>query len=183
MNKSYTLALVVIALLAVVALSHQFLGMTAEDLAVNKPQVHSHDHDEEAPGEHDGQAGQVELPSPMGAPDAYVKVKVYVTSDNECDVTTMNAMQHVAEKFGEDVYITFSDLLDEQVQAEAHAAKISCKSGLTINDQSKFILPERGLQGTVLLDGPVGEMNYNMVDVEAIIEHLLGTREEGATDD
>lgn len=182
MNRSYTLALVVIALLAVVALSHQFLGMTAEDIAANKPQEHSHDHDGEGTDEHDAQEGQVELPAPMGSPDAPVEVRVYVTTDNECDVTTLSAMQDLAQKFGDDIYVTFGDLLDEDVQAEAHAAKIGCKSGLTINGQSKFILPERGLGGTVLLDGPVGEINYKIEDVEAIVEHLLKTSKEGAAD-
>lgn len=181
MHKSYALALIVMALLAVVALSHQFLGVTAEDLAANKPQGHSHDHDEDATAEeHETQEQRAELPAPLGAPDAPVKVQVYVTSDNECDVTTLQAMQDLARKFGDDVYVTFSDLLDEEVQVEAYAAKISCKSGITINGKSKFVLPERGLKGTVLLDGPVGEMNYDLTDVEAIIKHLLSKEEKRA---
>lgn len=164
----------VIGLLAIVALSNQFLG--TGDLAANKSDGHSHDHDEDAM---EAQGEPVELPAPMGSPDASVKVNVYVTSDNACDVSTLDAMTEIAHKFGGDaVYVTFKDLLDEQVQAEAHAAKISCLSGITINGQSQFILPERGLTGTVMLDGPVGEINYDKTDVEAIIRHLLSTKED-----
>ena len=174
MNKSYTVAALVIGLLALVELSHQFMGMTAEEIATNRPSIHNPEHDADLAQTDALPEGPVELPEPWGSPDALVRIKVFVTADNECDVTTIDAIQEIAQKHGEEqVYVTFNDLLDKDVQAEAWEAKISCKSGLTINDQSKFILPERGLKGTVLLDGPVGEMNYKLEDVEAIIAHLL----------
>lgn len=174
-NKSYVIAGGVILLLVVVGMSHQFMGMTANDIAANKPKGHDHSHDHEHEGAEEGKEAErkIELPAPMGKSDAPVRIAVYVTTDNECDTTTLAAMDRVAKRFGEKVYITFADLLRDEVLQEAQAAKISCKSGLTINGKSKFILPERGLKGTVLLDGPVGEKNYNMGDVEAVVEHLL----------
>ena len=69
------------------------------------------------------------------------------------------------------------DLLDADVLKDAQDHKISCKSGITINGKSQFILPERGLNGTVMLDGPTGEKNYDVGDIEAIVQHILDTPE------
>lgn len=168
MNKSIKIGVVVVGLLAVIALSHTVTNSTLDDLAPKKrtptPAPPQEDH---------GKKGSVTLPKPMGRPDAPVVIKVYVTSDNNCDTTTLDNVQDLGKKYGDKLYITFSDLLDQTVLEEAQMAKIGCKSGLTINGKSKFILPERGLKGAILLDGPVGRTNYTMKDVEAIIVHLL----------
>ena len=81
-------------------------------------------------------------------------------------------------KFGNKVYLQFADLLDTKIKSEANVAKIGCKTGLTINGQSKFILPERGLKGAIMFDGPVGQKNYSPQDVEAVIRHLIGKAEK-----
>lgn len=179
MNRSFLVGLLVIGLLIVVAISHQFMGMTANEIAANKPQEHSQEDKEHEEGEGEEAKAKVELPEPMGSPSAPVKVQVYVTSDNTCDTTTLDGMKRITGRFGESVYIEFADLLEDEVLVEAQNAKISCKSGLTINGKSKFILPDRGLKGTILLDGPIGEMNYNLEDVEAIIAHLVEKEQAG----
>lgn len=162
---------IIAGLLIVLALSHRLTRSTLDDLAPVKPKP-------TATQKEDAKSKKpAPLPKPMGNPKAKVKVQVYVTSDNECDHTTLDAMKGLHEKFGDQVYITYGDLLDAAVLEQAQTHKISCKSGLTINGKSQFILPERGLKGTVMLDGPAGDKNYNMDDVEAIVKHLLETPE------
>ncbi len=177
MNRSIKLGGIVIVMLVVIAVTHTLTDSTIDDLAPAKktppPVVEEHG---------TCKKGTVQLPGPMGPQDAAVKVKVYVTSDNECDTSTLNSMQDLAKKYGDRIYVTFGDLLDSSTLQEAQMAKIGCKSGLTINGKSKFVLPERGLKGAILLDGPTGQTNYNMKDVEDIVVHLLrkkGVLKEG----
>jgi hypothetical protein len=86
-------------------------------------------------------------------------------------------MEDLYSKFGDQIYIIYSDLLDADVLKDAQDHKISCKTGITINGKSQFILPERGLKGTVMLDGPTGQKNYDITDIEAIVQHILDTPE------
>lgn len=171
-KRSGIVYLVVAALLLVLALTNRLLG-TSPDSATNKekksPQAEAKA--EESPKQ------RVKLPAPVGPPDARVKVRVYLTSDNTCDDTTIRAMDGLHKKFGDKIYIAYSDLLEDDVLKEAQEHKISCKTGITINGKSQFILPERGLKGTVMLDGPTGQKNYDMGDVEAIVQHILDTPE------
>ena len=167
--RSLKIGGIVLALLVAVALSHKATNSDLEDLAPKKKEAppveeaDSKDHKNEP----------VELPKPMGSPDAVVKIQVYVTSDNDCDTNTLKAMQNLAKELGDRVYVEFGDMLDAETLKEAQAAKIGCKSGLTINGKSKFMLPERGIKGAILLDGPIGQTNYDMVDVRDIVFHIL----------
>ena len=168
MSRSTKLSFIVGGLVAVLAISHRLFGTTLEDLTKKKPSGDS------APAhEAEGKKKDLVLPQPMGVRGAPIQVKVYVTGGNECDTSTLAAMKGIGAKYGKQVYVQFVDLRNEQVQAEAHKAKLGCKSGLTINGQSKFMLPGRGLHGAVLFDGPAGQKNYKMSDVEAVVEHLL----------
>ena len=175
MSRSTKISLIIIGLVAILAVSHRLFGTTLEDLTKKKPSetsAHAHEAEKKA---------DFVLPKPIGDPGAKIQVKVYVTGGNECDTTTLSAMQAIAAKYQKEVYVQFADLRDKQVQAEAHKAKLGCKSGITINGQSKFILPGRGLHGAILLDGPVGQKNYKMSDIEAIIEYLLEKEKTRAT--
>lgn len=168
-KTSITIVAVVVGLL-IVAMTNSLMPSKIEghtkDVAKDAKQA-------EAKHDHGKEEAKFELPKPMGAKTAPVKVKVYVTSGNECDTTTLTAMQDIGKKYGDKVYIEFGDMAQGDVLTEAQKAKIGCKSGITINGKSKFVLPERGLDGSILLDGPVGQINYNMDDVDEIIAHLL----------
>ena len=185
MSKRTGTAFVIIGLLVVMGLSHKLTDTTLVDIAGNKllwDDSHSHGDEEEKEKE----SPKVVLPDPMGSKDADVRIKVYVTSDNECDETTLHGMQDIGRDFGNDVYIEFADLLEEEVLREAQEAKIGCKAGLTINGKSKYILPERGIKGAILLDGPIGQLNYDIDDVKAIITYHLEykkTHENGDKDE
>ena len=183
MDRSIKILLIVIVLLTGVALSHKLTNTTLNDIMANKPKDTSDKSRKEEDDEPEDTA-RVDLPEPTGSPDAAVKIKAFVTSDNECDMTTLDGMELIADEFGDSVYIEFADLLDEETMEEAQHAKISCKSGMTINGSSHFVLPERGLKGTVMFDGPIGEKNFEMDDIRAIIKHLLkkhATQEAGGT--
>lgn len=169
MSRSIKAGAIVIGLLMIIAVTHTVTNSTLDDLAPQKKKTPTTTTTEENHGE----KGTVQLPEPMGSPDALVKVRVYVTSDNDCDTSTLDKMKDLAKKYGDAIYVTFGDMLDKDTLKEAQLAKIGCKSGLTINGKNKFILPERGLKGAILLDGPTGQTNYNMKDVEDIIVHLL----------
>lgn len=177
-KRSGVAYIVVAALLLALALANRLTG-TPSDTGGKKKSAPSNVASPKSPQMH------VRLPEPMGSPDAHVKIRVYVTSDNTCDDTTLRAMASLHEKFGDKVYIVYSDLLQNDVLKEAQDHKISCKTGITINGKSQFILPDRGLKGTVMLDGPTGQKNYDMGDVEAIVQHILDTPEldeaEGST--
>jgi hypothetical protein len=182
MNKRTGTAFVIIGLLVAMGLSHKLTGTTLVDIAGNEPTQASQSHEDEAEEE----SPKVVLPDPMGSKDADIQIKVYVTSDNECDETTFHEMQDIGRDFGDDVYIEFADLLEEEVLREAQEAKIGCKAGLTINGKSKYLLPERGIEGTILLDGPIGQLNYDINDVKAIITYHLEykkTQENGDKDE
>jgi len=170
MSKSVITSIVIVTALVLVAFTHSLTDTTLEDIIANKPKDTPDTKPNATP--HQGSA-VVELPEPIGSPEASVNVKVYVTSDNECDTTTLGAMQNLGKKYLDKVYIEFADMVDEKIKSEAQNAKIGCLTGITINGKSKFVLPERGINATVLLDGPVGQQNYHMDDIEAIIAHLL----------
>jgi hypothetical protein len=169
-KRSGTVYLIIVALVLVLALTNWWMGTSSSNTSDAKKQA--------APADLDDEAQQhVQLPDPKGSPDARVKVHVYVTSDNTCDTTTLSTMEDLYSKFGEQIYIIYSDLLDADVLKDAQDHKISCKTGITINGKSQFILPERGLKGTVMLDGPTGQKNYDNTDIEAIVQHILDTPE------
>ena len=172
MSRSTKITIVIVGLVAVLAVSHKLTGTTLEDLTAKKSGENSEAQDANHDAHGDAQK-RVPLPKPMGTRGAPVKVKVYVTPDNTCDQTTLDGMKRISQKFGDGVYVEFADLLNKQVQREAEKVKIGCKSGITINGQSKFLLPQRGLKGAIMLDGPMGKMNYKMDDIEAIVQHLL----------
>lgn len=177
MSKSTKVTLAVVGLVIIMALSHRLTGTTLNDIVANKPGAHhDHDHEQEATQKQHGK--KVTLPAPIGPEKAAVKVKVYVTTDNECDTTTLNAMKTLGTKYGDKIRVEFADLLEAHVKREAEKAKIGCKTGITVNGQTKFILPERGLAGTIMLDGPLGMKNYKLSDLEAIIEHELRKSQE-----
>jgi len=171
MNRSIKVTALIIGLLVFVAFSHTLTNSTLEDIAPKKNET-TEENDLTKPGENT-QGKKVTLPEPLGSPDASVKVKVYVTTDNECDTSTIDGITEIQQQYGDNVYVEFGDLLETATMKEAQNAEIGCKSGLTINGKSEFLLPSRGLKGTIMLDGPIGQMNYDMEDVEAIIKHLL----------
>ncbi len=175
-KRSGTVYLVIVALVLVLALTNWWMGTSSSDTSDAKNETTPADLNEE-PQQH------VKLPDPKGSPDARVKVHVYVTSDNACDTTTLSTMEDLYNKFGDQIYIIYSDLLDADVLKDAQDHKISCKTGITINGKSQFILPERGLKGTIMLDGPTGQKNYDIADIEAIVQHILDTPELDAPED
>ena len=175
-KRSGTVYLIIVALVLVLALTNWWMGTSSTNTSDAKKQTAPADLDEK-PQQH------VKLPDPKGSPDARVKIQVYVTSDNDCDTTTLSTMEDLYSKFGDQVYIIYSDLLDTDVLKDAQDHKISCKTGITINGKSQFILPERGLKGTIMLDGPTGQKNYDVSDIEAIVQHILDTPELDAAED
>lgn len=171
-TRSLKISGIVLLLLVVVALSHKATNSDLEDLAPKK-KAEEPAKPQKAEDQDHSKGKPVELPKPMGSPNALVKINVYVTSDNTCDTTTLGAMQELAKELGDRVYVKFEDLLEADKLKEAQEAKIGCKSGLTINGKSKFMLPDRGLKGAILLDGPIGQANYDMHDIKDIVYHLL----------
>ena len=171
MNRSLKAALIVIGLLVVLALSHQFTGSSLEDLTANRPA--SAAQAQKKPAEPEKPAEPVLLPDPVGPPDAPVKVEVFITSNNKCDTSTLEGMKQLAGQFDNHVRIEFKDLLDPKTKQKAQDAKLGCETGLMINGRTKFIIPERGIKGVIRLDGPVGVKNYNLEDVKAVVEYLL----------
>ena len=166
-------------LLILLVCSHYLTGTTLEDISESKPSGQS-ENEAEPIAEAENQS--VELPDPVGPVGASVEIKVYVTSDNDCDTTTLDGMKHISNKYGEKVRIEFLDLLDATVVAQAQSAKISCKSGLTINGLSILRIPGRGVKGLVMFDGPIGQMNYDLEDVDAAVEYLLQQGESKPTE-
>jgi hypothetical protein len=177
MNKSLKITAVIAGLLVIMYLSSRLTGTTLEDITANRPVDHSKDKKDpktNASEKHE----KIKLPDPMGPATAPVKIKVYVTSDNTCDRTTLDGMKQMSTKFGDKLRIEFMDLLKKDVASEAQDAKISCKSGLTINGMSILRVPGRGVKGLVMFDGPIGEKNYNIDDVDAAVAYLL-TKDKG----
>ena len=167
MNKSYKIAGLVAILLGVMVATQYVTGTTPEDLN-NKPGSEASKKAAAAP------TGSVKIPESIGPKTAPVKIRVYVTSDNHCDTTTINGMKAIAKKFGKDVRIDYVDLLDKHNMAEAQKAKISCKSGLTINGKSVLHIPGHGVRGLVMFDGPMGlGKNYDVKEVEPGVAYLL----------
>lgn len=185
MTRSVKLGAVIIVLLVFVAIINHAGDERADAKdKSDSPKLHSLVNAGEEPDTtHSGDAGAVTLPDPIGPEDAAINIMVYVTSDNTCDTTTLGAMEDMGNKYKDRIRVEFADMLDEAVLQEAQNAKLGCKSGLTINGKSQFLLPERGIKGTVLLDGPPGEKNYTMDDVEAVIQHLLKEDEDAPADD
>ena len=60
-----------------------------------------------------------------------------------------------------------------EVKKEADKIKIGCKTGLSVNGKTKFMLPGRGISGAVMLDGPVGQKNYNIETLKSVVEYDL----------
>jgi len=172
MSKTWKVTGFVAILLAVMVMSHYVTGTTPEELSANKHKTEKPQGNAANP-HGDGHGKPVVLPKPIGAPDAVVKIKVFVTSDNSCDTTTVNGMKDIANKYPGKVFVKFMDLNHGEAAAEAQAAKISCKSGLTINGLSILRIPGRGVKGLVMFDGPMGEKNYNMGDVDAAVAYLI----------
>lgn len=167
MNKSYKIAGLVGILLAVMVASHYVTGTTPEELN-NKPKSEASNKAVPEP------TGPIKIPDSLGPKQAPVKIKVYVTSDNHCDTTTVDGMKAVAKKFSKRVRIEYVDLLKADTQQEAQRAKISCKSGITINGKSVMHIPGYGVKGLVMFDGPMGGgKNYGVKEVEAAVQYLL----------
>ena len=174
MGKSWKIASFVVGLLVLMVLSHYVTGTTPEELSANKH------HDGATNAAKDASHGEhgkpVPLPADIGPKNAAVKVKVYVTSDNTCDTSTVQGMKDIAGKYPGKVFIKFMDLKHSDAAKEAQTAKISCKSGLTINGMSILRIPGRGVNGLVMFDGPLGEKNYNLSDVDAAVKYLLSQK-------
>ena len=174
MSKSYKIAGLVVVLLGIMVATTYLTGTTPEQLDGNKA-----NHEDKAEASNKAAlepTGKVKLPQPTGPKNAPVKVKVYVTSDNHCDTTTLDGMKQVAKKFGTKVRVEFVDLLQTGTQKEAHAAKISCKSGITLNGMSVLRIPGYGVKGLVMFDGPMGkDKNYGVREIEAGVQQLLDT--------
>ena len=172
MAKSWKIASFVVVLLVLMALSHYVTGTTPEELSANKHPTPTANAAKGA--SHSGDHGKpVPLPHDIGPATAVVKVKVYVTSDNTCDTSTVQGMKDIAGKYPGKVLIQFMDLKTTEAAKEAETAKISCKSGLTINGMSILRIPGRGVNGLVMFDGPMGEKNYSLEDVDAAVKYLV----------
>jgi hypothetical protein len=178
MDRGTKITLIIVALVAILAFSQSLTGGKLTDLVSNRAKAAAAANGVPASEAH-GQK-KVELPKPAGNPSAPVKVRVFVTSDNTCDTSTIKAMEKLTTKYPGKVYVEYADLLNEKVKKEADRVKIGCKSGLTINGKNRFFIPSRGLNGTIMFDGPVGQKNYRPDDVEAVIELLLHTHAKGA---
>lgn len=171
MNRTALITIVIVALVGALAFFQKPTGDKLIDLASNKSKTTPASNTVDEHGH--GAKGKVALPKPMGTKTAPIKVRVFITSDNTCDTSTLTAMEQVHKKYAGKVYIEFADLLDEKVKKEADKLKIGCKSGLTINGKNRFFLPGRGLKGTIMFDGPVGQKNYKGEDIEAVVQFLL----------
>jgi hypothetical protein len=180
MDRGTKITLIIVALVAILAFSQSLTGGRLTDLVSNKTKAAAAANAASASKGHE--AKDFVLPKPVGNPAALVKVRVYVTSDNTCDHSTVDAMDKLGAKYGQRIYIDYADLLNAKVKAEADRLKIGCKSGLTINGKSRFFLPKRGLSGTIMLDGPVGQKNYKAEDLEAVVDYLLAQK-PGAGED
>lgn len=180
MSKTWKIVIVVGALLAVMGLTHKATNTTIEDLG--KMRMANSELRKLAGGNEEASDGGkheklTALPKPMGKPGAPVIIKVYITSDNDCDTTTLSAMETISDLFKDKVFIKFVDLNKPEAKKEADKLKIGCKTGIAINGKTKFILPGRGLKGAILLDGPVGQKNYDVNTLKTVVEYLV---KEGA---
>ena len=174
MNRSLKITAIIAGLLVAMYLSSRLTGTTLEDITANRPGQHDHEaEDKNAKTKDSEKHPPMKLPAPMGPTSAPVQMKVYITSDNTCDKTTLDGMTNMAKKYGDKLRIEFKDLLNKATASEAQDAKISCKSGLTINGMSILRVPGRGVKGLVMFDGPIGEKNYNLDDLDAAVAYLL----------
>jgi len=171
MSRSLKVTAIIIGLLGLMVLSQYATKSTLEDITANKPRSSTDGKRAKAPEKHES----VKLPDPTGPASAPVKIKAYVTSDNSCDTSTLSAMKTISNKYGAKVRIEYVDLLKKEVANQAQQAKLSCKSGLTINGMSVMNIPGHGVKGLVMFDGPVGEKNYNLNDIDAAVSQLLKT--------
>jgi hypothetical protein len=172
MARSWKITGFVAILLFLMVLSHYVTGTTPEELSANKHKTetaNSADHKTKS----EGHGKPVPLPAPIGAKNAAVKINVYVTADNTCDTTTVEGMQGIANKYPGKVFVQFLDLNHAETAKAAQKAKISCKSGITINGMAIMHVPGRGVRGLVMFDGPMGQKNYSLEDVDAAVKHLV----------
>ncbi len=175
MSKTWKITGFVAMLLVLMVLSHYVTGTTPEDLASNKHQTPAANSNKGS-SHGEGHGKPVPLPAPIGPANAAVKIKVFVTSDNTCDTTTVQGMKDLAKKYQGKVLVKFMDLNHGAIAKEAQDAKISCKSGLTINGMSILRVPGRGVKGLVMFDGPMGQNYYSLEDVDAAVAHLLSQK-------
>jgi hypothetical protein len=166
MTRFAKFGLCVLILVLLIPLSWRMAGIDPADLNPRRPW------ELRQPDSSAGQPAMV-IPRPMGPENAPVKIRAYVTTQGGCDVSTIPIVRGFVFKYEGKVRAQFVDMSTEQGGKEASAAKISCKSGVTINGQSQFRLPEEGNR-LIMLNGPVGEHDYTPNDLEAIIVHLLG---------
>ena len=169
MSRTWKITAVVGALLVVLALTHNATNTTLEDLG-KKP---SADADAKKKAEAAKGHEKVPMPKPMGNVNAPVKIRVYLTSDNTCDTSTLSALQTVSKEFGDKVYVDFVDILKPEVKKEADKLKIGCKTGIAINGKTRFIIPDRGINGAILFSGPVGKKDYGPKEIMDVVRYLL----------
>jgi hypothetical protein len=172
MNRSTKITALIFGLLTLMFLSQYVTKSSLEDITANRPYSNSTRAKKEPAPKH----GSVKLPDPTGPASAPVKIKVYLTSDNSCDTTTMNGMKKISAKYGDKVRLEFVDLLKKDVAAQAQDMKISCKSGLSINGMSIMHIPGHGVKGLVMFDGPIDQKNYGFKDVDAAVAQLLQSK-------
>lgn len=183
MSKTWKIVIVVGALITVMGLTHRATNTTIEDL--DRMRMPNSELRKLAAGNeenHDGDKHEklTALPEPMGKAGAPVTIKVYITSDNDCDKTTLGAMQTISDQFKDKVFIKFVDLNNADAKKEADKLKIGCKTGIAINGKTKFILPGQGLKGAIMLDGPVGQKNYDVKTLQTVVEYLLKEGNKGS---
>lgn len=171
MNRSLKITAAVVALLAVMYVSTKFTHSTYEDIIANRPKDNREANKQSA--QHQDHSGHVALPKPSGPADAPVKLKVYITSTNDCDSTTLSGIDQIRKKYGAKLRIEFADLEHHESAMEAEKAKISCKTGVTLNGMSIVPVPGRGTRGLLMFDGPIGKNNYSLADVDAAVAYLL----------
>ena len=161
----FGLGLIVLALL--IPLSWKAAGIDPADLNPRRPwELRKPDESISRP--------VIIIPRPMGPENAPVKIKAFVTVKGGCDVSTIPMVRSLVFKYEGKVRAEFVDISTAQGGKEARDAKISCKSGVTINGQSQFRLPEDNNR-LVMLNGPVGEHDYTPQDLDAVIVHILKT--------
>ena len=154
----FGLCLIVLALL--IPLSWKAAGIDPSDLDPRRPW------ELRKPDSTIGQPVMM-IPRPMGPEDAPVKIRAFVTAKSGCDTSTIPLVRSFVFKHKGKVRAEFVDISTEPGAKEAAEAKISCKSGVTINGPSQFRLPKENNR-LVMLNGPVGQHDHTPKDLEAI---------------
>jgi hypothetical protein len=114
------------------------------------------------PGTH--AAAAFALPKSSGAPDAPVKLEIFVNDANSCHEVSVGVLGDLQKTYGKLLRSEWYTTSDPKASARADKLKIGCEAGLVINGKIEAMVERDGGKALVSFRGPVGD-KYKVEDV------------------